>query len=529
MKQFAALYQQLDQTNKTNEKISLLKHYFDVAPDTDKIRVLALFSGRTVKRTVNATQLSNWCCEYGKIEPWLFDECYQVVGDLAETIASILPDNDHVHHSLTLEDCIRRIKSMASMEEPEKKALLFDTWAQLNSFERFVFNKLITGGFRVGVSQKLVCKALSLHTGIEENKIAHRLMGNWLPETTDYTTLILEENSADDHSRPYPFCLANPLEGVPQELGEVVNWQAEWKWDGIRGQLIRRGGELYLWSRGEELVTARFPELHRLKEVLPEGTVLDGELLPFKSLKPLSFKELQLRLNRKQVSAKLMKEVPVIFMAYDLLEADSIDRRSEPLSERRARLEAIVEMCALPDLLMLSPLIDFKDWEELTLRREESRAMQSEGIMLKELNSAYETGRKRGAWWKWKVNPFSIDAVLIYAQAGHGRRAGLYTDYTFALWDDHVLVPFAKAYSGLTDAEIRRVDDFVKKNTKERFGPVRSVTPLLVFEIAFEAINLSTRHKSGVAVRFPRILRWREDKKPEDANTLQELKALIGG
>lgn len=526
MKAFAELYSRLDQTNKTNAKVDLLKEYFSTAKPEDIVWVLALFSGRTVKRTVNSTQLRNWCCEFGSIEPWLFEECYQITGDLAETIALILPDNKNVSTKLSLRDCIELIKSVAGKSDEEKKQMLFSAWQQLTSFERFVFNKLLTGAFRIGISQKLVCRALSLHTGIEENVIAHRLMGNWDPYTVEYSSLILDANAGDDHSRPYPFCLAYPIEGDVQELGDASAWQAEWKWDGIRGQLIVRGGELYLWSRGEELVTSRFPELHPLKKLLPDGTVLDGELLPFKSLRPLSFRELQLRVNRKTVSPKLMKDVPVVFMAYDLLESDGADRREETLAVRRARLETIINVVDAKELLMISPLVNFKSWEELTLQREESRAMSSEGLMIKSLESVYETGRKKGAWWKWKVNPFSIDAVLIYAQRGHGRRANMYTDYTFALWEDGKLVPFAKAYSGLTDEEIRKVDDFIKKNTKEKFGPVRSVEPVLVFEIAFEGVNLSTRHKSGVAVRFPRILRWRHDKKAEDANTLAELKGL---
>jgi DNA ligase-1 len=525
MKAFAELYQLLDQTNKTNAKVELLVGYFNAASASDKLWVLALFSGRTIKRTIKTNQLRDYCCEYGSIEPWLFDECYQVVGDLAEVMASILPNSKGADQPPGLEECIERIRSMKGQSDDEKKKLLFDTWSQLHSFERFVFNKLISGGFRIGVSQKLVCKALSLHTGVDENVLAHRLMGNWSPDNTDFESLVLNASEKDNHSQPYPFCLAYPVESEVADLGIADDWQAEWKWDGIRGQLIVRGGEMYLWSRGEELVTDKFPELAILKDILPEGTVLDGELLPYKFNQPLAFRDLQLRLNRKTVSAKLQKEVPVIFMAYDLLESDSVDRRAESLASRRSRLEAIVKL-ADTTLLIISPLVNFCDWQDLTLQRESSRAKMSEGLMLKAKSSVYETGRKKGAWWKWKVNPFTIDAVLIYAQRGHGRRANMYTDYTFALWDDGVLVPFAKAYSGLTDEEIRKVDDFIKKNTKEKFGPVRSVNAELVFEIAFEAVNISTRHKSGVAVRFPRIQRWRNDKKPQDANSLQDLKAL---
>ena len=526
MKAFAELYQLLDQTNKTNAKVALLVDYFNASTASDKLWVLALFTGRTVKRTINTTQLRDFCCEYGNIAPWMFDECYQVVGDLAEVMASILPDGEGSDNPPGLQECIERIRLMKGSSDEVKKEVLFNTWSQLYSFERFVFNKLISGGFRIGVSQKLVCKALSLHTGVDENILAHRLMGNWSPDNTNFESLVLNASETENHSQPYPFCLAYPIDGDVADLGVPDDWQAEWKWDGIRGQLIVRGGEMYLWSRGEELVTDKFPELYSLKDVLPEGTVLDGELLPYKFNQPLAFRDLQLRLNRKNVSVKLQKDVPVIFMAYDLLESDCIDRRTESLEIRRARLETIVKL-ADTSLLIVSPLVNFSNWQDLALQRESSRAMVSEGLMVKSKSSAYETGRRKGAWWKWKVNPFTIDAVLIYAQKGHGRRANMYTDYTFALWDDGALVPFAKAYSGLTDEEIRKVDDFIKKNTKEKFGPVRSVNHELVFEIAFEAVNLSARHKSGVAVRFPRIQRWRSDKKPQDANSLLDLKALI--
>lgn len=526
MKSFAGLYLSLDQTNKTNVKVEELQEYFSKASDNDKLWLLAFFSGRKLKRPVNATQLREWCSEKAEVEPWLFEECYQVVGDLAETIALILPDQP-VSTSLSLSDCIERIRSMDKAPDEIKKQVLFDTWDQLSSYERFVFNKLITGSFRIGVSQKLVSRALSKHTGIEENLVAHRLMGNWSPDTHSFQSLILESNISDDHSRPYPFYLAYALEAEPETLGDIKNWQAEWKWDGIRGQIIKRGGSLYVWSRGEELVTGRFPEYNILEKILPDGTVLDGEILPFKNGKPLPFQQLQTRINRKTTGKKLLEDVPVIFMAYDILEYNGTDIRNMPMAERRTLLEEVIGRIGNQDAVILSPLVNVSSWDELMQVRSNSREELSEGIMLKDKTSVYDVGRKKGSWWKWKIDPLTVDAVLIYAQSGHGRRAGLYTDYTFALWHEGSLVPFAKAYSGLTDDEIRKVDSFVRRNTKEKFGPVRSVLPELVFELAFEGINLSSRHKSGVAVRFPRILRWRTDKKPEEANTLDELKALI--
>jgi len=351
-------------------------------------------------------------------------------------------------------------------------------------------------------------------------------MGNWEPSSTTFDDLIYSKDSAADLSKPYPFYLAYQLEGEPQELGSTEDWFAERKWDGIRGQLIVRGGELFVWSRGEELVTDRFPEFEPLKEILPDGTVLDGEIIPIKDGHPLPFGLMQKRIGRKTVSKKILEEVPIHLIAYDLLEHNGKDLRQEPMHNRRELLEDLLSQRKFEKLL-LSELVDFKAWQDLAEVREHSREHFCEGLMLKRKDSAYQVGRKKGDWWKWKVDPLVIDAVMIYAQKGHGRRANLYTDFTFAVWNGEQLVPFTKAYSGLTDAEMRQVDSFVKKNTIDRFGPVRSVTPELVFEIAFEGINESTRHKSGVALRFPRISRWRKDKPKEEANTLEDLKGLL--
>ncbi len=526
MKAFTELYQHLDQTNKTNEKIEVLQEYFSRASDEDKLWLLALFSGRKIKRTVKVAQLKEWACELAGFDQWLFDESYLIVGDLAETIALILPDGSGINR-LTLSDCINIIRSMDKKTDDEKKVILFQVWSKLTGFQRFAFNKLITGGFRIGVSQKLMCRALSKSTGIDENILAHRLMGNWNADNTTFQQLVIDAKDDDDHSRPYPFFLAYALETDPDELGDTSAWQAEWKWDGIRGQIIVRNRQIFVWSRGEELVTDRFPEFHALLEFLPDGTVIDGEILAFKDGLPLAFQQLQTRINRKVVGKKLLADVPVVFMAYDILEFDKIDCRNKLLSERRILLQQLIQGDNRPTCLLISEEVKFHSWSDLKSLRLQSRSNLSEGIMLKFRDSVYEQGRKKGNWWKWKVDALTIDAVLLYAQTGHGRRAGLYTDFTFALWDNGNLVPFAKAYSGLTDVEIKEVDAFIKKNTKEKFGPVRSVKAELVFELAFEGINFSTRHKSGVAVRFPRIHRWRKDKKVEDADTLDNLKALI--
>ncbi len=310
------------------------------------------------------------------------------------------------------------------------------------------------------------------------------------------------------------------------------DWLVEWKYDGMRAQLLRRDGVNWLWSRGEELITERFPELAQL--ALPEGTVLDGEILIWQAGDvPAPFSDLQQRMGRKTLPAKLLAELPAVLVAYDVLELDGVDVRQLPQLERRALLETLVAQVGAPTL-RLSPRIAAASWDALAAIRSESRARGVEGLMLKAVSAAYGVGRTKnvGTWWKWKIAPYAIDAVLIYAQAGHGRRASLYTDYTFAVWDgehgeERKLVPFAKAYSGLTDAEIGQVDAAIRKTTIEKFGPVRSVQPTMVFEIGFEGIAASSRHKAGIAVRFPRILRRRVDKAIADADTLATLKAML--
>jgi DNA ligase-1 len=524
MKNFAALFQDLDRTNKTNERVRLLRNYFEQAEDKDKVWTLAIFSGRKPKRPFNSTLLKNWAIESAAIPPWLFEECYHVVGDLAETIALLLPEPDtQVNRPLSW--WIAHTLQLQNADDAEKKAQLLKAWKELSRQERFVYNKIITGSFRVGVSQNLVVTALASLTGLEKSLIFHKIMGNWDPAVVSFQELLYEEGEPNV-SRPYPFFLAYALEDTPESLGEVMEWQVEWKWDGIRSQLIKRSGQFFIWSRGEELITEKFPELVKAALPLPEGTVLDGEILPFKDGRPMPFNVLQTRIGRKNLSAKILNSAPVALIVYDILEYGGIDQRHLSLEERRKLTETVVTALA-SEQIKISPLISFDDWPELAHLRQNSRDYQAEGFMLKRKTSPYRTGRKRGDWWKWKTEPFTADAVLIYAQKGHGRRADLYTDYTFAVWNEGTLVPFAKAYSGLTDEEIKKVDIFVRKNTKEKFGPVRTVKPELVFEIAFEGIQESARHKCGIAVRFPRILKWRMDKKASDADTLTYLKNLL--
>ncbi len=526
MKRFAALFTALDQTTRTTAKVAALAEYFAQAPDADRLWTIAILSGRRPKRGVNATQLRLWAAARAGIPLWLFEEAYPVVGDLAETIALVLPpaatDSDE-----TLSDWIALIRSLATQSETARQAAILAAWDRLGQTERFLFNKLITGGFRMGVSQTLMTRALARATGLPEPELAHRLMGDWSPDSTTFARLIHTNDAGADASRPYPFYLAYGLEEAPEALGAPADWSAEWKWDGIRGQLILRGGEHYLWSRGEELITDRFPEFAAVRDFLPEGTVIDGEVLAFAGDTPLPFAALQKRIGRKVVPKKLLAEAPVILMAYDLLEWQGADIRALPFATRRAMLDAALGGLPAACPVRASPVIGFSDWAELAALRVESRARVAEGLMIKRAASPYLAGRKKGDWWKWKLDPMTIDAVMVYAQAGHGRRATLYTDFTFAVWDGPALVPFTKAYSGLTDAEFETITAWVKKHTSDRFGPVRQVTPELVFEIAFEGIQASPRHKSGVALRFPRMLRWRRDKPASEANTLADLRVML--
>jgi DNA ligase-1 len=525
MKRFAELFVCLDQTNKTNDKITILKDYLESAPDDDKLWTLYLFSGRKIKRRFNTTQLVERAIEYSGIPAWLFGESYHSVGDLAETIALVLPKPEG-ESTQSLTHWIKYLDELTNLDEESKKKKIIDAWKCFDQNERFVFNKIITGGFRVGVSQNNLIKAVTKLTGIEGNIIAHRLMGNWHPDSITFKELIYTDENYVDISKPYPFFLAYPLEGEPSDLGNPGEWQAEWKWDGIRSQVIVRKGELFIWSRGEDLVTDKFPELHPLKHLLPEGTVIDGEIMCFTNNMPLPFNVLQTRIGRKNITPQILKEAPIAIIAYDVIEYKHEDIRHLPISERRKILVELTDTVKAPNFI-LSPEIKYSSWEELASLREQSRERLTEGVMLKRKSSSYQVGRKKGDWWKWKIDPYSFDGVMIYAQKGHGKRADLFTDYTFGVWDGDTLVTVAKAYSGLTDSEIKEVDKFVKQNTLEKFGPVRTVKPELVFEIAFEGIAKSTRHKSGIALRFPRIARWRKDKKAEEADTLESLQKLL--
>ncbi len=526
MKSFARLYSALDETTSINEKVAALVAYFSSAPPADAAWAVHFLSGRRPKRLVSTGKLRRWAAQESGVPDWLFEESYQAVGDLAETITLVLPDNGETSELPLAHWVEERLLPIRDEDEDVQREAMVQSWRELDSRERFVWNKLITGSFRVGASQQLVTRALAQISGVPEGVISHRLMGAWDPTPEFFERLVAPDTRDADTSRPYPFFLAHPLEASPATLGSPDEWIVEWKWDGIRAQLIRRSGRTFLWSRGEELLAGRFPEIEEAGALLPDGTVLDGEVLPWLDGAPLPFAQLQRRIGRKSVGRKILDDVPVVLVAYDLLEHGGEDIRAVPLVERRRRLDTL--LANLPaGRMILSPAVPAPDWEAAAAARFTARERGAEGLMLKRLASPYGVGRRRGDWWKWKVDPLTVDAVLIYAQPGSGKRAGLFTDYTFGIWEGSHLVPFAKAYTGLTDEEIRRVDAFVRRNTLEKFGPVRTVKPDLVFELAFEGIQRSSRHKSGIAVRFPRMLRWRTDKKAEEADTIDTVRGLL--
>lgn len=543
MKAFAELYANLDATTSSNAKLAALQAYFLQAPPADAAWAVYFLSGGRPRQLVPTRLLRDMATEAAGIEPWLFEESYQSVGDLAETISLLLPESTYTSEdglAVWLEEKLLPLRGLPPLDLADRLPAL---WAQLDQPSLMVCIKLITGSFRVGVSKLLVTRALAAMADLDSKRVAQRLVGytdlSNRPTAEGYLKLIAAESS-DEHAQrggqPYPFFLAHglaqPVEQFDTLLGSPADWQVEWKFDGIRAQLVKREGCLWVWSRGEELLTERFPELHSLVSGLPDGTVIDGEIVVWKdSVQPFAL--LQQRIGRKTLSKKVLEDAPVAVLAYDLLEYQGDDWRNYTQAERRTQLEQVIAACNQP-VLLPSPLLEGKTWAALAEQRDASRSLGVEGMMLKDRNGLYGVGRTKdmGLWWKWKVDPFSVDAVLIYAQRGHGRRASLYSDYTFAVWDgppgsERTLVPFAKAYSGLTDEEMRKVDAIVRKTTVEKFGPVSSVTPSMVFELGFEGIALSKRHKSGIAVRFPRMLRWRQDKAVEEADNLATLQDLL--
>ncbi|MBS7806651.1 ATP-dependent DNA ligase [Variovorax sp. PCZ-1] len=574
MKRFAQLYAELDATTSTNDKLAALQSYFgDVAASHPHDAAWALYflAGGKPRQVVKTGLLKLWAQEAADIPEWLFEESYQAVGDLAETIAHIIPQSEQTQHDAGLSEWVMRLQSLKAQSEEAQGIQVKAWWREMDALSRFLLIKLIGGGFRVGVSKLLVTRALAAHAQLDAKIVAQRLMGYTDGKhlsgdaiTLKFIALCAEDTpgNGSNHSnsgQPYPFFLAHGLPptaaqdaaSLLTELGDVRDWQTEWKYDGIRAQIVKRAGAVHVWSRGEELMNGRFPEIESIATQLPDGTVLDGEILVIKDGAPQPFNLLQQRIGRKTLTKKVLQDAPVGFMAYDLLEVQGQDIRSQAQHLRRSQLEAIL---AKQQAWLLSPIVEANDWQQLIEQRSHSRERGVEGLMLKKKDAAYGQGRTKadGLWWKWKIDPLTVDAVLIYAQAGHGRRASVYTDYTFAVWSraprdadeaqaviDAIekrlpaqpealqLVAFAKAYSGLTDEEFKQIDAIIRKTTLEKFGPVRSVKPSIVFELGFEGINRSPRHKSGIAVRFPRMLRIRMDKPLHEANTLHDLQLLL--
>ncbi len=533
---FSDLYHSLGDTTYLDEKVSILAQYLRQVSDQEFGWAVYLLQGGACRGAVKTRELRQWVAELVNMPEWLVEASYGVVGDLAETLALLIAGKfeqgggSNPPQVFSLLEWIATITSLTKLSAEQRKFAVLDVWKQLPPRDVLVFNKLLTGGLRIGVSKGMVARALSAVAELPYESIWQRLAGDWKPAdlTREYLIAPLDPSRS---IAPYPFFLAYPLHGDIAECGVCSDWQAEWKWDGIRAQIVKRGGTAAVWSRGDELISDTFPEITEQTAMLPDGSVLDGEIVAWKGEHPGSFLDLQKRINRKRVTAALIKEVPIRFLAYDLLESETRDVRGLPLRDRRALLDdrygAILRSS---DVFALPAQVVASSWEELALLQQRARAHYAEGLMLKRCDSLYGVGRtSRGAWWKWKVAPYSVDAVLLYAQKGHGRRADLFTDYTFGVWHGDTLVTFAKAYSGLTEKELIEVDAFVKRNTKERFGPVRTVAPELVFEIAFEAIQPSSRHRSGVAVRFPRIVRWRRDKSAAEADTIETLQLLAQG
>ena len=526
MKRFAELYAAIDSTTATSAKTAALVKYFAEVPARDAAWAAWFLTGHRPRQAVKTRNLHAWAAEAAGLPLWLFEESYDAVGDLAETIALVLPEPDARDDTPLHEWIEERLLPLRELGEAEQRARLTGYWASLRGIERFVLNKLITGAFRVGVSQLLVVRAIAQNYGLDPKVVSHRLAGEWWPTEVTWARIVSADALETHAAHPYPFFLAHPLEGDPASLGPREEWLAEWKWDGIRAQLLKRGDTLALWSRGDEPIAEQFPEIMEDARKLP-ACVLDGEVLAWKHGRVMPFAALQKRLGRKSPGRKVLEESPVIFMTFDLLEVDGEDWRGRPLMERRARMADLLLAIPGGSRFEVASQVRAPDWETLAIARSQSRAMGTEGLMLKRRDSPYGVGRTRGDWWKWKVEPYTLDAVLVYAQKGSGKRASLFTDYTFAIWKSGELVPFAKAYSGLTDEEIREVDAFIRANTIERFGPVRTVKPELVFELGFEGLQRSKRHKSGIAVRFPRMLRMRKDKAASEANTVEDAVELL--
>ncbi len=528
MKRFADLFEALDTTTSTNDKVAAMAAYFAAAPAADAAWAVYLLSGRRPKRLLPTRCLREWTAAETGYPLWLVESTYAAVGDLAETVALLLPepaepgaDADVALHAWMQE----RIPALRGLDEGQRHRRVSAWWQAVPSEQRFLLNKLMTGGLRVGVSQRLVVRALASHTGLDRERIAHRLTGQWAPSAAFFEALVSPSEQPVDAGRPYPFFLASPIDEAPASLGDPGDWIIEWKWDGIRAQLLRREGQTFVWSRGEEPLDGRFPEVEAAAAAIPPGHVLDGEILAWADGGPLPFSRLQRRIGRLRPGRRILAEAPVVFRAFDLLEADGRDIRSEPIDTRRERLAGLV--AGLPEVVHCDAAVAAADWPAYDTLRTEARHRRTEGFVLKRRHSPYRVGRTRGDWWKWKIAPHTLDAVLLYAEPGHGRRSNLLTDYTFGVWQDAALIPVAKAYSGLVQQEIEELDRWIRRHTRERFGPVRSVEAVHVFELACDGVQPSPRRKAGLTLRFPRIHRWRRDLGPGQADRLGDVERLL--
>jgi len=537
---FSELFLNLDSSNSTNNKIEVLKNYFLSNDPIDNSWAIYLLTGKSNKRFISGRYLKNLFSELYEYPVWLIDTCYLKVGDSAEVITLLLKNKSTSRKKVLLNISLNELLSktipdLSKLNDEEKNFKIKNMWETLPEDNHLIFNKILTGTFRVGVSIGLITKSISKLINIDEEIISHRLMGNFEPSIDSYEFLINKNiNLQELNSKPFPFLLANTIEDKIFKHS-INDFQFEWKYDGIRMQLIKRSGNVSLWTRGQELVNDSFPELVDKMSHIKDDFVLDGELLVwnFKEQIAFDFSLLQKRINRKSPTRSIQIKYPIIFIAYDLLEINGRDIREIKLENRRIELEKYFSKWHnktennISAIFKICNLIFPKDWPDALNYKEKSRENNTEGLIIKKKTSIYSSGRKRGIWWKYKVDPMQLDAVLIYAKGGSGRRAGLYTDYSFALWKDKELIKFASAYSGLTNIEIKELDKWIRKNTIEKFGPVRSLKPEMVFEISFEKIQISKRHKSGIAVRFPRITKWRKDKKINDADSLENAYELM--
>jgi len=520
MEVFAALLEALVFTPSRNGKLRLMADFFATAADPERGWALAALTGELSFREAKASQIRDLAMT--RVDPELFGWSYDFVGDLAETVSLIWPERPGANRVPELSEIV---EGLATATRGTVGALLEPWLDALDATGRWALLKLVTSGLRVGVSARLAKTALAEFGAIEIAAIEAVWHGLDPPYCDLFAWLERRAPRPEVGERPgfSPLMLANPLEIEDLAALDPTAYRAEWKWDGIRVQLVGRGGERRLYSRSADDIGAAFPDITSL---IGEDVVLDGELLVMRDGEVAPFNDLQQRLNRKVVNSTMLRDYPAWVRLYDILSLGGVDLRPLSFTERRRRLDEWYGAVPRPRF-DLSPLIPFASWNELEALREGARARAIEGLMLKRADSPYVAGRPKGPWFKWKRGALTADTVLMYAQRGHGKRSSFYSDYTFGAWRDDQLVPVGKAYSGFTDDELGRLDKWVRHHTVNRYGPVLEVEPSLVLEIAFDSIHRSARHKSGLAMRFPRVHRIRWDKPYREADTVAALEKLI--